>query len=96
MEQKVFRRPAVAGILVKDFVEARLHTDTGDKLARAHILELQKELSGSVANPFYVTMDPRSGKVLGKYAGATLADDSPFVEFLTRSIELGSRQASAR
>ena len=83
MEQKVFRRPAVAGELEK-FVEARLHTD--GKTNIEEIKRLQEELTGSAANPYYVTQDPETDRILGRFEGATLADDTPFINFLKNSV----------
>jgi len=84
MEEKVFPRPAVAAELER-YVEARLHTD-GQRNIDA-IRQLQKELTGSIANPYYVTIDPATGAKLGSFEGSTLLDDTPFVEFLQGSPE---------
>ena len=78
MELKVFPRPAVAGQL-QYFTEARLHTDLPHK---PELRELQVEMTGSVANPIYLALDPRTERVLARYDGATLVDDGPFIEFL--------------
>ena len=87
MEKKVFIKPAVAGLLEKDYVEARLHTDGHTNIER--ILELQKRLAESVANPIYVTVDPKSGTRLGKFEGATLGDgdEAKFIRFLEEGVE---------
>jgi len=82
MEQKVFHRPAVAGELAR-YVEARLHTDNG--VNGPELAALQRKMVGSVAQPFYVTINPKTGVKLGQFEGATLADDSPFIEFLASS-----------
>ena len=82
MEMKVFPRPAVAAEL-SNYVEARLHTDGRKNIE--DILELQKRLTQSVANPFYVAVDPKAEVILGKFDHATLSDDSPFVDFLKSS-----------
>ncbi|MBI4880506.1 MAG: hypothetical protein HY812_12730 [Planctomycetes bacterium] len=81
MEEKVFRRVAVATEL-RDFVEARLHTDHADAARRNAYKELQRRASGSLANPAYVAVDPATGRKLGVFLGATLADDAPFARFL--------------
>ena len=44
--------------LAPNFVEARLHTDGKVNIER--IRELQRELAETVANPFYVLLDPET------------------------------------
>ena len=88
MEEKVFPRTAVAEQL-EHFVEARLHTD-GQKNIEA-IRKLQSELTGSVANPYYVTVDPSNRAKLKSFEGATLIDDTPFVDFLRDSRKAAGR-----
>ncbi|MBL8862307.1 MAG: thioredoxin family protein [Planctomycetes bacterium] len=78
MEENVFPLPAVRDALARGFVEARLHTDGGP--AEARNKELQRELTGSVANPIYVVVDPRSGTALRKKAG--FAKEETFLQFL--------------
>jgi hypothetical protein len=56
MEKSVFPSPAVAGVLEERFVEARLHTDGTKNIDR--ILQLQAELTQSVATPYYLVIDP--------------------------------------
>lgn len=67
MEENVFPVPAVQRELEPHFVEARLHNDGGPSIERNQ--ELQKEYAGSVATPYYVVVDPKTGKVLRKRAG---------------------------
>jgi hypothetical protein len=83
MEEKVFRTPAVAGVL-DGYVEARLHTDGKKNIER--ILELQKELTGSVATPIYVVIDPKGEQVRHTFEGATF-DAGVFLEFLQEGLE---------
>ncbi|MFO0980780.1 MAG: hypothetical protein U1E76_03355 [Planctomycetota bacterium] len=78
MEEKIFHLPAVAAEL-KNWVEARLHTDGTHHLEE--ILKLQDELSGSKANPVYVLVDPATGERLGRFEGAT-RDPDKFIAFL--------------
>lgn len=69
MEDTVFPSPAVAELMQKELVEARLHTDTQNTLTDAQFAEnrrLQAELAGSKANPYFVIVDPHTGKVLKK------------------------------
>lgn len=79
MENSVFPSPAVAGILNQSFVEARLHTDGSDNIER--ILELQRQLTGSVATPIYVLIDPRTGAKEAQFLGST-RDEQAFADFL--------------
>jgi len=81
MEEKVFHRAAVAAELER-FVEARLHTDSGDPVKRAEFKALEERLAHTTANPVYVTQDPATMATLGLFEGATLTDDTPFIEFL--------------
>ncbi len=90
MEEKVFHRPAVAEELA-GFVEARLHTDGRKNIEE--IRRLQRELTKSVANPFYVTIDPSSGEKLEVFPRATLFDDQPFIDFLKLSLEKAGKVA---
>ena len=69
MEDKVFPSPAVAELMQKELVEARLHTDSQNTLTDAQFAEnrrLQSELAGTKANPYFVIVDPDSGEVLAK------------------------------
>ncbi|MDZ4774193.1 MAG: cytochrome c biogenesis protein CcdA [Planctomycetota bacterium] len=78
MEEKVFTLPSVSKELGDKFIEARLHTDGGPSLERNK--ELQKEYTGSVANPQYVIIDPKTGKKVRKIAG--YKPEQKFLEFL--------------
>jgi hypothetical protein len=78
MEEAVFPRPAVAGVLQKEFIEARLHNDGGPK--KDENRARQKEMTGSFATPIYVIVDPKSGAKLRLRAG--YMGESTFVEFL--------------
>ena len=82
MEEKIFPKPAVAGELKDNFIEARLHTDGGPREAENR--ELQKEKAGSPANPYYVIIDPKTGEVVRKKAG--LIREPKFLEFLRGSL----------
>ena len=87
MEEKVFRLPAVAGLLSEGYVEARLHTDgkEGDP-AYDRSRELQDELAGSKANPIYLIVDPASGETLDRFEGADLTG-TRFEAFLREALE---------
>jgi hypothetical protein len=78
MEEKIFPRPAVAGILKEGYIEARLHVDGGPALQENK--RLQAELTRSVALPFFLAYDPAERKVLRKTAG--LRPEDKFRAFL--------------
>ena len=83
MEEKIFRLPDVFRVLDQEFVEARLHTDGTAHIDR--ILEMQQKLTGSIATPIYVVMDPDTEEILGVFEGATFKDEE-FLRFLEASI----------
>lgn len=78
MEEKIFPMPAVAGKLKQYFIEARLHCDGGPK--EDENKRLEQELARSSANPYYVIVDPKTGKGLRKKAG--LLTSKKFIELL--------------
>lgn len=65
MEDTVFPRPAVAGILGQDYIEARIHTDHREKGAEHR--KLQSDMVGFVSAPYYVVVDPKTGKKLAEH-----------------------------
>lgn len=77
MEENIFRKPAVAGVL-EGFIEARLHNDAGPRIQEN--VELEKKLAGTVATPIYVTIDPKTGAKIGIQEGPSGA--TTFIEFL--------------
>ena len=80
MEEKVFPDPAVAAVLSEKFIEARLHTDHDKKGEENRARQL--EMTNSVAQPIYLLLDPESGEMHGRFDGATLGDNQPFIDFL--------------
>jgi hypothetical protein len=78
MEESIFPSPAVAEVLQKGFIEARLHNDGGPK--KDENRARQKDMADSVATPIYVIVDPKSGSKLRLRAGFIGAET--FVEFL--------------
>ena len=80
MEDSVFLEPAVAALMKKHVIEARLHTDGSTNIDQ--LLELQQAMTNSVANPVYLVVDPDTGETLSRRDGATLQDDQPFIDFL--------------
>jgi len=82
-EEKVFPSNQVSGVLERSFIEARLHTD-GDR--RDDIVPLQEELARSVAIPFYIVLDPESGRPVGEpLVGLTTA--GTFRSFLLEAVD---------
>lgn len=62
-----FQDPAVAQQLKERFVESRLHMDGEDVVPPALFAkhrQLQDELIGNRAMPYYAIMDPRDGEFL--------------------------------
>jgi hypothetical protein len=69
MEENIFPRPAVAELMKKGFVEARLHADLQKHLTKAQYArnkELQKQMTASTGMPWFVVVDPKTGKKLGE------------------------------
>ena len=81
MEGRILPSPAVAGELRNYFIEARLHADMGSYAETAKAL--REKLTGSVALPIYVVMDPETGEIGGILEGLRLAP--AFKDFLTES-----------
>ncbi len=88
MEDDVFLRPAVAGILKQGFVEVRLHVDLQKYLTAERFAgnkALFKQLAVSRGMPTFVVVDPKTGDKLGEaipdgYTPSALTDN--FVKFL--------------
>jgi len=80
MEMKVFPAPAVAAVLNKKYVEARIHTDH-EELGEENRAR-QLVMTNSVAQPIYLLVDPKDVKVHGRLDGAMLGDSQPFIDFL--------------
>ncbi|MBL8752448.1 MAG: hypothetical protein JNK15_04025 [Planctomycetes bacterium] len=98
MEDDVFLRPAVAGTMKKDFVEARLHVDLQKHLTKeqfARNKELQKQFTKSRAMPTFVVVDPQTGKKLGEAQPEGLTPGTQtenWGKFLGRMIEAAGRK----
>lgn len=70
MEDKVFPSPAVAGLMKQFVVEGRVHTDaqntlTDDQFATNR--KVQAEVAGTKANPYFVIVDPKTGKKIAEH-----------------------------
>ena len=82
MEEFLFRLPEVSRKL-ESLVEARLHTDghgAHEPISKRN-RELQGRLTGTVATPIYLIVDPVSGETLGIFEGAT-QDPGVFLDWL--------------
>lgn len=96
MENSIFLQPAVAELMQANFVEARHHTDTQNTLTEQQLADnrrLQAELAGTITNPFYVVVDPTSGKVLGTHelSGGPGAWEGGWIDFLQRMLRAAGR-----
>jgi hypothetical protein len=88
MEEDIFRRPAVGGILRERYVESRLHNDHQDERIREAVLELQDEMARSRATPYYLIVDPKTGEILERFEGPDLlSGGKKFTEFLNRPLD---------
>lgn len=86
MEEGIFPNPAVAGILREHYIEARLHTDDQQNPERSERqASMQVEMTGSVAQPYYVVVDPANEQKLGLRKG--LASEATFVKFFQQFID---------
>jgi len=87
MEEKIFRLPAVGGLLKKDYVEARLHNDDHKNPELIEkITRLQDELVKNRATPYYLILEPESGKKLAVHPGPDLSGDN-FLRFLQKALD---------
>ena len=94
MEDDVFLRPAVAGLMQKHFVEARLHTDIQSSLSAAAFArnrELQKQRASSRAMPIFVVVDPKTGVELGETPPEAFNLEGGWVTFLERMVAAAGR-----
>jgi hypothetical protein len=87
MEESIFPRPAVAGLLQKGFVESRHHVDVQSSLTKEQFDRnrlLRDQLASTKAMPFYVICDPVTGKALRAtgLSGGPGAWEELFVQFL--------------
>jgi thiol:disulfide interchange protein/DsbC/DsbD-like thiol-disulfide interchange protein len=87
MERRVFPSAEVAAQLGPHYVEARLHTDGEVNIER--ILELQQSLAQSIANPFYVLVDPQTGERLA--TSGSYSRPEVFAAFLSEGRRLAGR-----
>lgn len=70
MEEKVFPSPAVAELMKKHLVEARLHTDSQNTLTDEQFAtnkKAQAEIAGKITNPYFVIVDAKTGKKIAEH-----------------------------
>ena len=96
MENNIFLRPAVAGIMKASFVEARHHTDIQNTLTEAQFAanrKLQEEIAVTKANPYFVVVDPKTGKKISEHAlsGGPNAWEGNWIEFLQQTLAKAGR-----
>ena len=96
MENNIFLRPAVAEIMKESFVEARHHTDIQNTLTEAQFAanrKLQEEIAVTKANPFFVVVDPKTGKKIAEHAlsGGPNAWEGNWIEFLRQTLKAAGR-----
>ncbi len=76
----MFPEPAVADLLRAHYIEARLHTDDQTAPARSEeFKQLQHDMTGTISQPTYVILDPKTGKKLAQRSGSASVDT--FVRF---------------
>jgi hypothetical protein len=96
MENSIFLQPAVADLMQEHFVEARHHTDTQNILTAEQFAanrKLQAELAGTTANPYFVVVDPVTGRKLGEHAlsGGPGAWEQNWIAFLREMLQAAGR-----
>ena len=87
VEEQILPSSAVAEVLNESYIEARIHTDH-DELGEKH-RQLQTDLVNKLGNPYYVILDPDTGKKIDVYTLSStteLKDNSAMLEFLKRGL----------
>jgi len=82
MEENIFPSPEVLRVLVKGYVEVRLHTDKETEASKK-VRQLQEERLNDVSMPIYEIVDPKNMERLGIFKGADLPFGRRFLKFLT-------------
>jgi len=98
MENNIFLRPAVAGIMAKNFVESRHHTDIQNTLTIEQFeanRKLRDEIAETTATPYFVIVDPKTGKKIAEHAlsGGPNAWEGNWLEFLNGALAAAGRPA---
>jgi thiol:disulfide interchange protein DsbD len=79
MRANILSRPEIAAVL-KNFVLLELYTDNGDTTDDANA-KLQQEKFGTIANPFYVVLDPDE-KLMDKWDQGRTSDAAAYLAWL--------------
>jgi thiol:disulfide interchange protein DsbD len=79
MRANILSRPEIAAVL-KNFVLLELYTDNGDATDDANV-KLQQEKFGTIANPFYVVLDPDE-KLVDKWDQGRTSDAAAYLAWL--------------
>ncbi|MBX3462760.1 MAG: thioredoxin family protein [Planctomycetes bacterium] len=97
VERGILPDPAIAPLLARHFVEARLHMDNPAVIApdkwERHA-QLRRDLVGEIApTPSYAAVDPRTGKALGQHvlSGGPGAWLGGYEDFLRRALASAGR-----
>lgn len=96
MEDSVFLEQAVASLMKQHIVEARLHTDSQKTLTDEQFAknrEVQDRVAGVKTNPYFVVVDPTTGKKLGEFAlsGGFGSWPGKWVKFIERMAKKAGR-----
>jgi hypothetical protein len=87
MEQDVFPAPKIAALLEPGFVEARLHTDHPNAEKGDQNRKRQMAMVGYVAAPYYLVVDPKTGKELARHTLSGSSWEADFAAFLQKAQE---------
>jgi len=101
MENNIFLRPAVAGVMQQNFVESRHHTDIQNTLTAEQFeanRKLRDEVAATTATPYFVIVEPKSGKKIAEHAlsGGPNAWEGNWLDFLNTALTAAGRQAAAK
>ncbi|MFT4515137.1 MAG: hypothetical protein ACI89X_004195 [Planctomycetota bacterium] len=97
MEDSVFLEQAVASLMKKHFVEARIHTDSQKTLTDEQFAknrEVRDRLTGVTTNPYFVVVDPTTGDKVGEFtlSGGFGAWPGKWIKFLKRVAKKAGRE----
>ena len=73
--------------VLKDFVEARLHTDRPGLESTEQAIELQKKMVGSRALPAYVILDPATGETIAQHVLQLANQEAKLLDFLKQGLQ---------